>query len=145
MIFVDYAGSALPFVAHAPWNGVHLADFVMPFFLFIAGISISIAYKVRISLFLLCNVQLFYSYYFSIKFCKAHWVLKTKGTKLTWKNCFSWVFVCIQISLFAKYNLLWCNSNLCIYEVVLTSRTAGIIRETKINQGEKCCLNVKMF
>ncbi|WOL13420.1 heparan-alpha-glucosaminide N-acetyltransferase-like isoform X1 [Canna indica] len=45
MIFVDYAGSILPFVAHAPWDGVRLADFVMPFFLFIAGISISIVYK----------------------------------------------------------------------------------------------------
>ncbi|CAL9146109.1 unnamed protein product, partial [Musa hybrid cultivar] len=45
MIFVDYAGSVLPFVAHAPWVGVRLADFVMPFFLFIAGISVSIVYK----------------------------------------------------------------------------------------------------
>ncbi|KAH7692327.1 heparan-alpha-glucosaminide N-acetyltransferase protein [Dioscorea alata] len=46
MIFVDYGGSILPFIAHSPWNGVHLADFVMPFFLFIAGISLSLVYKI---------------------------------------------------------------------------------------------------
>ncbi|XP_020519458.1 heparan-alpha-glucosaminide N-acetyltransferase isoform X2 [Amborella trichopoda] len=45
MIFVDYAGSIIPFVAHAPWDGLRLADFVMPFFLLIAGISIGLVYK----------------------------------------------------------------------------------------------------
>ncbi|OAY71530.1 Heparan-alpha-glucosaminide N-acetyltransferase [Ananas comosus] len=45
MIFVDYAGSIVPIVAHSPWNGVRLADFVMPFFLFIAGVSLSLVYK----------------------------------------------------------------------------------------------------
>ncbi|KAJ0844547.1 putative heparan-alpha-glucosaminide N-acetyltransferase [Helianthus annuus] len=30
MVVVDYAGSSLPIIAHAPWNGLHLADFVMP-------------------------------------------------------------------------------------------------------------------
>ncbi|XP_043715028.1 heparan-alpha-glucosaminide N-acetyltransferase-like [Telopea speciosissima] len=45
MIFVDYGGSVLPFIAHSPWNGVHLADFVMPFFLFISGVSLSLVYK----------------------------------------------------------------------------------------------------
>ncbi|KAH0470487.1 hypothetical protein IEQ34_000210 [Dendrobium chrysotoxum] len=45
MIFVDYAGSVFPFVAHSPWHGVRLADFVTPFFLFIAGISLSLVYK----------------------------------------------------------------------------------------------------
>ncbi|GFP89058.1 hepaRaN-alpha-glucosaminide n-acetyltransferase [Phtheirospermum japonicum] len=45
MMLVDYAGSIFPIIAHAPWNGVHLADFVMPFFLFVAGISVAIAYK----------------------------------------------------------------------------------------------------
>nr|KYP53560.1 Heparan-alpha-glucosaminide N-acetyltransferase [Cajanus cajan] len=47
MIFVDYGGSILPFIAHVPWNGIHLADFVMPFFLFIAGISLALVYKRR--------------------------------------------------------------------------------------------------
>lgn len=45
MIFVDYAGSVFPSVVHSPWNGIRLADFVTPFFLFIAGISLSLVYK----------------------------------------------------------------------------------------------------
>lgn len=45
MIFVDYSGSVLPLVAHSPWNGIHLADFVMPFFLFIAGVSVALVHK----------------------------------------------------------------------------------------------------
>lgn len=45
MMVVDYGGSIFPAIAHAPWNGLHLADFVMPFFLFIAGLSLAIAYK----------------------------------------------------------------------------------------------------
>ncbi|XP_078178164.1 uncharacterized protein LOC144572449 isoform X2 [Carex rostrata] len=45
MIFVDYAGSILPVVAHSAWNGLRLADYVMPFFLFIAGVSLSLVHK----------------------------------------------------------------------------------------------------
>ncbi|XP_010935137.1 uncharacterized protein [Elaeis guineensis] len=45
MILVDYAGSIFPFIAHSAWNGVRLADFVMPFFLFIAGVSLALVYK----------------------------------------------------------------------------------------------------
>ncbi|RZB69332.1 hypothetical protein D0Y65_038903 [Glycine soja] len=45
MILVDYGGCIFPIIAHAPWNGIHLADFIMPFFLFIAGISLSLVYK----------------------------------------------------------------------------------------------------
>ncbi|KAG9156392.1 hypothetical protein Leryth_009247 [Lithospermum erythrorhizon] len=45
MMVVDYGGSVFPIIAHSPWNGLHLADFVMPFFLFVAGISIAIVYK----------------------------------------------------------------------------------------------------
>ncbi|KAK9165091.1 hypothetical protein Scep_000282 [Stephania cephalantha] len=45
MIFVDYAGPLFPLVAHSPWNGVSLADFVMPYFLFIVGVSLALAYK----------------------------------------------------------------------------------------------------
>ncbi|KAI3717396.1 hypothetical protein L1987_68984 [Smallanthus sonchifolius] len=41
----DYAGSSLPVIAHAPWNGLHLADFVMPMFLFASGVSLTIVYK----------------------------------------------------------------------------------------------------
>jgi hypothetical protein len=40
MIYVDNAGGAYSGVlGHIAWNGVHFADFVMPFFLFIVGVS----------------------------------------------------------------------------------------------------------
>ncbi|KVH61297.1 hypothetical protein Ccrd_025657 [Cynara cardunculus var. scolymus] len=45
MILVDDAGGEWPMIAHAPWNGCNLADFVMPFFLFIVGMSIALALK----------------------------------------------------------------------------------------------------
>ncbi|MCD7459371.1 hypothetical protein HAX54_040730 [Datura stramonium] len=46
MMLVDYAGSVFPSIAHSPWNGVHLADFVMPFFLFVVGVSLAIVNKI---------------------------------------------------------------------------------------------------
>ncbi|KAF7127292.1 hypothetical protein RHSIM_Rhsim11G0192600 [Rhododendron simsii] len=45
MMLVDYGGSFFPIIAHSPWHGVHLADFVMPFFLFVAGVSLALVYK----------------------------------------------------------------------------------------------------
>ncbi|XP_044462374.1 heparan-alpha-glucosaminide N-acetyltransferase-like [Mangifera indica] len=45
MILVDDAGGVLPAINHSPWNGVTLADFVMPFFLFIVGVSLGLTYK----------------------------------------------------------------------------------------------------
>ncbi|XP_077212358.1 uncharacterized protein LOC143847424 [Tasmannia lanceolata] len=45
MILVDEAGGIFPAINHSPWNGVTLADFVMPFFLFIVGVSLAFAYK----------------------------------------------------------------------------------------------------
>ncbi|KAI3754933.1 hypothetical protein L1987_54725 [Smallanthus sonchifolius] len=45
MILVDDAGGEWPTIGHAPWNGCNLADFVMPFFLFIVGIAIALALK----------------------------------------------------------------------------------------------------
>ncbi|GAB4838542.1 hypothetical protein Ancab_028088 [Ancistrocladus abbreviatus] len=45
MMLVDYGGAVVPIIAHSPWNGIHLADFVMPFFLFIAGVALAIVYK----------------------------------------------------------------------------------------------------
>ncbi|KAK1259940.1 hypothetical protein QJS04_geneDACA021498 [Acorus gramineus] len=45
MIVVDDAGGIIPAINHSPWNGVTLADFVMPFFLFIVGASLALAYK----------------------------------------------------------------------------------------------------
>ncbi|XP_061372420.1 uncharacterized protein LOC133314906 [Gastrolobium bilobum] len=47
MILVDYGGSIFPIISHAPWNGLRLADFVLPFFLFVAGISLALTYKRR--------------------------------------------------------------------------------------------------
>ena len=46
MILVDDAGSFFPAINHSPWDGVTLADFVMPFFLFIVGVALGLAYKV---------------------------------------------------------------------------------------------------
>lgn len=47
MILVDDAGGDWPMIAHAPWEGCNLADFVMPFFLFIVGVSIALSFKVN--------------------------------------------------------------------------------------------------
>jgi heparan-alpha-glucosaminide N-acetyltransferase len=45
MIFVDYGNEAYNHaVDHSPWNNVTLADFVMPFFLFIVGISMTLSF-----------------------------------------------------------------------------------------------------
>ncbi|RZC81123.1 hypothetical protein C5167_043700 [Papaver somniferum] len=45
MVLVDHVGGILPGINHSPWNGISLADFVMPFFLFIVGVALSFAYK----------------------------------------------------------------------------------------------------
>lgn len=52
MILVDDAGGIFPAINHSPWNGLTLADLVMPFFLFIVGVSLALTYKVS-SLFVL--------------------------------------------------------------------------------------------
>ncbi|CAK9323151.1 unnamed protein product [Citrullus colocynthis] len=45
MILVDDAGGTYSRIDHSPWNGCTLADFVMPFFLFIVGVAIALAFK----------------------------------------------------------------------------------------------------
>uniref|UniRef100_A0A0E0MG42 Heparan-alpha-glucosaminide N-acetyltransferase catalytic domain-containing protein n=1 Tax=Oryza punctata TaxID=4537 RepID=A0A0E0MG42_ORYPU len=45
MIIVDDVGGIVPAISHSPWDGVTLADFVFPFFLFIVGVSLAFAYK----------------------------------------------------------------------------------------------------
>ncbi|KAM0009936.1 putative heparan-alpha-glucosaminide N-acetyltransferase [Helianthus debilis subsp. tardiflorus] len=45
MILVDDAGGVYERIDHSPWNGCTLADFVMPFFLFIVGVAIALALK----------------------------------------------------------------------------------------------------
>ncbi|XVE83445.1 hypothetical protein DITRI_Ditri16bG0089100 [Diplodiscus trichospermus] len=45
MILVDDVGGLLPAINHSPWNGLTIADYVMPFFLFIVGVSLGLVYK----------------------------------------------------------------------------------------------------
>ncbi|KAG2558079.1 hypothetical protein PVAP13_8NG131401 [Panicum virgatum] len=45
MVVVDDVGGLVPAIRHSPWDGVTLADFVFPFFLFIVGVSLAFAYK----------------------------------------------------------------------------------------------------
>ncbi|KAF3782757.1 Heparan-alpha-glucosaminide N-acetyltransferase [Nymphaea thermarum] len=45
MILVDDAGGAFPCINHSPWFGITLADVVMPFFLFIVGLSVGLVFK----------------------------------------------------------------------------------------------------
>ena len=43
MIFVNYGSGGYKFLEHQPWNGIALADFVYPWFLFIMGMSMFIS------------------------------------------------------------------------------------------------------
>lgn len=63
MVLVDDAGGAYPRIDHSPWNGCTLADFVMPFFLFIVGVAIALALKVH-SLFALTPTDATFSLYY---------------------------------------------------------------------------------
>jgi predicted acyltransferase len=38
-------GAAFPAIHHTPWDGIRLADFVMPFFDFMVGVSLAISLK----------------------------------------------------------------------------------------------------
>uniref|UniRef100_A0A8C5R243 Heparan-alpha-glucosaminide N-acetyltransferase n=1 Tax=Leptobrachium leishanense TaxID=445787 RepID=A0A8C5R243_9ANUR len=44
MIFVNYGGGEYWFFQHAPWNGLTVADLVMPWFVFIIGTSVALAF-----------------------------------------------------------------------------------------------------
>lgn len=57
MIIVDNAGRLIPSINHSPWNGLTLADFVMPFFLFMVGVSLGLVYKVLI----ICIIRSYFS------------------------------------------------------------------------------------
>ncbi|BDA45874.1 Heparan-alpha-glucosaminide N-acetyltransferase [Coccomyxa sp. Obi] len=43
MIFVNHAGHGVQWIAHAAWDGVHLADLVMPSFLVLLGASVALS------------------------------------------------------------------------------------------------------
>ena len=45
MIFVDEIGATWPFIDHCPWNGIHLADFVMPYFNFMIGVGVAFSMR----------------------------------------------------------------------------------------------------
>ncbi|XP_020565465.1 heparan-alpha-glucosaminide N-acetyltransferase isoform X4 [Oryzias latipes] len=45
MVFVNYGGGGYWFFEHAPWNGLTVADLVMPWFVFIMGTSVVLAFS----------------------------------------------------------------------------------------------------
>ncbi|MEE6488716.1 hypothetical protein FKM82_015334, partial [Ascaphus truei] len=45
MVFVNYGGGEYWFFQHAPWNGLTVADLVMPWFVFIIGTSVALAFN----------------------------------------------------------------------------------------------------
>lgn len=45
MILVDELGDVYPSINHSPWNNVTLADFVMPWFLFMVGTSMAFSLR----------------------------------------------------------------------------------------------------
>ncbi|XP_017279772.1 heparan-alpha-glucosaminide N-acetyltransferase isoform X2 [Kryptolebias marmoratus] len=45
MVFVNYGGGGYWFLQHAPWNGLTVADLVMPWFVFIMGTSVVLAFS----------------------------------------------------------------------------------------------------
>ncbi|XP_029306054.1 heparan-alpha-glucosaminide N-acetyltransferase [Cottoperca gobio] len=45
MVFVNYGGGGYWFFLHAPWNGLTVADLVMPWFVFIIGTSVVLAFR----------------------------------------------------------------------------------------------------
>jgi len=48
MIFVNFGGGDYWFFEHAPWDGLTMADLMMPWFLFMAGVSIRFGIKSRL-------------------------------------------------------------------------------------------------
>jgi len=45
MCLVNHAGGSYEILEHALWNGLTIADFVMPFFLFIVGMAIALSFS----------------------------------------------------------------------------------------------------
>ncbi|XP_035767097.1 heparan-alpha-glucosaminide N-acetyltransferase [Neolamprologus brichardi] len=45
MVFVNYGGGGYWFFQHAPWNGLTVADLVMPWFVFVIGTSVVLAFS----------------------------------------------------------------------------------------------------
>lgn len=49
MIFVNSGGGHYWWIDHATWNGLHFADLVFPWFLFIMGVCIPLSIKSQIN------------------------------------------------------------------------------------------------
>lgn len=49
MIFVNHAGHGVEWIAHAAWDGIHLADVVMPSFLVLTGASVALSLGTKTS------------------------------------------------------------------------------------------------
>uniref|UniRef100_A0A0K8TUB7 Putative heparan-alpha-glucosaminide n-acetyltransferase-like protein n=1 Tax=Tabanus bromius TaxID=304241 RepID=A0A0K8TUB7_TABBR len=49
MIFVNGGGGGYHWIEHAPWNGLHFADIVFPFFMWIMGVCIPISTKSQLN------------------------------------------------------------------------------------------------
>lgn len=49
MIFVNSGGGHYWWIDHATWNGLHIADLVFPWFLFIMGVCIPLSIKSQIN------------------------------------------------------------------------------------------------
>lgn len=49
MLFVNHAGHGTTWIAHATWDGVHLADLVMPCFILLVGVSVALSLGPRVS------------------------------------------------------------------------------------------------
>lgn len=49
MIFVNSGGGHYWWIEHATWNGLHFADLVFPWFLFIMGVCIPLSVKSQLS------------------------------------------------------------------------------------------------
>nr|XP_055025730.1 heparan-alpha-glucosaminide N-acetyltransferase isoform X2 [Misgurnus anguillicaudatus] len=45
MVFVNYGGGGYWFFDHAPWNGLTVADLVMPWFVFVIGTSVVLSFS----------------------------------------------------------------------------------------------------
>ncbi|XP_056291678.1 heparan-alpha-glucosaminide N-acetyltransferase isoform X2 [Pseudoliparis swirei] len=45
MVFVNYGGGGYWFFQHAPWNGLTVGDLVMPWFVFVIGTSVVLAFR----------------------------------------------------------------------------------------------------
>ncbi|KAL9261650.1 Heparan-alpha-glucosaminide N-acetyltransferase-like protein [Drosera capensis] len=103
MILVDDAGGEWPMITHAPWDGCNLADFVMPFFLFIVGMANPLA-LMRIALAYLVVALL----EIATKSTQTE-EQPMRGCSIFRVYCWQWLAgACIRIIYFSVFHLLLC-------------------------------------